>query len=115
MLLAPAPAFAYTCWNPAICIAVCGKKTCGEETQQNYNAVSRFSEREMQRELRSAPRKSSVADVLRAVMSNKSPSRGGDSSSASTQLRASGDDSSRKGYTCWNPAICIAVCGKKTC
>ena len=94
-LLAPAPAFAYTCWNPAICKAVCGAETCNEATKKNYKPVARFSESEMQRELRSAPEQSAVADVLRAVMSNKSPTR--------------------KGYTCWNPAICIAVCGKKTC
>ena len=49
----------------------------------------------MQRELRAAPRDGAVADVLQAVMSSKQPAR--------------------KGYTCWNPAICIAVCGKKTC
>lgn len=114
-MLAPSPGFAYTCWNPAICKAVCGAETCAEATQRNYQAVARFSERELQRELRSAPRKSAVADVLRAVMSERSSPGGGDSSAATGQLRMSDQSSARKGYTCWNPAICIAVCGKKTC
>jgi len=92
---APAEGFAYTCFNPAICKAVCGSETCGEADRKSYKPVARFSTSDMQRELRAAPRDGAVADVLRAVMS---------SGEAATQ-----------GYTCFNPAICIAVCGKKTC
>lgn len=94
-MLTPSQAVAYTCWNPAICKAVCGAETCAEATKRNYKPVARFSDSDLQRELRSAPRESAVADVLRAVMSTET--------------------TSRAGYTCWNPAICIAVCGKKTC
>jgi hypothetical protein len=94
-LLAPSQGFAYTCFNPAICKAICGAATCREATKSSYKPVARFSDSDKKRELSAAPRDSAVADVLRAVMSS--------------------DGSTTEGYTCWNPAICIAVCGKKTC
>ncbi len=94
-LLAPSQGFAYTCFNPAICKAICGAETCREATKSSYKPVARFSDDEMNRELSAAPREGAVADVLRAVMSTEGSAGGG--------------------YTCWNPAICIAVCGKKTC
>ncbi len=94
-LFAPSQGFAYTCFNPAICKAICGSATCREATKASYKPVARFSDSDKNRELSAAPRDSAVADVLRAVMS--------------------ADGSASGGYTCWNPAICIAVCGKKTC
>lgn len=74
---------AYTCSNPAICIAVCGSKTCG--------AI-----------------KDDDADMTRLDSKPMALSSGVTASSSNNQSRA-------RPYTCWNPAICIAVCGKKTC
>ena len=84
-VILPSQSFAaYTCSNPAICIAVCGAKTCGR-IAANDPDMSRVDV--------AAPQKLSTG------------------STASTN--ASGDRA--KPYTCSNPAICIAVCGKKTC
>ena len=72
--------FAYTCFNPAICKAVCGSTTCGSL-------------------------KASNADIKRL-----------DTKKAMTlSSGANKKPSGVKPYTCSNPAICIAVCGKKTC
>jgi hypothetical protein len=96
-LLSPTRAMAdYTCWNPAICIAVCGSATCKDSSNTvDVGAFRAVSAEELKRELNDAPRNSAVHDAANAVM------------------RSRGETT--RAYTCWNPAICIAVCGSKTC
>lgn len=115
----------YTCWNPAICIAVCGSETCPDDSDDSSSgpsastslsagasssdgaavatlsvaepqniSLARISIQDLRQELRTAPENSSVYDAIRATLADQGQARG---------------------YTCWNPAICIAVCGKKTC
>lgn len=83
-ILLPTQSFAaYTCSNPAICIAVCGAKTCGRIASSNVDMKH--------------------IDAASSTLSSAAPS-----ASSAGNARA-------KPYTCSNPAICIAVCGKKTC
>lgn len=81
-MLLPTQSFAYTCFNPAICIAVCGAKTCGRIADNDPDMKK--------------------IDIKAQTLSS------GASTASSSQSRAAP-------YTCFNPAICIAVCGKKTC
>jgi hypothetical protein len=76
----------YKCWNPAICKAVCGSEICGKLSANNR-------------------------DMKALDLSKK---RASGQIAASSSGSSSGSNS-KKTYTCSNPAICIAVCGKKTC
>ncbi|TPM43326.1 hypothetical protein [Mesorhizobium sp. B2-3-2] len=76
---------AYKCMNPAICRAVCGSETCGKIAARDPDMKA--------------------LDLSKGAAGQIAASSSGSSSGTS----------SRKTYTCSNPAICIAVCGKKTC
>lgn len=76
---------AYKCMNPAICKAVCGSETCGKIAARDPD------------------------------MKALDLSKGASGQIAASSSGSSSGTSSRKTYTCSNPAICIAVCGKKTC
>ena len=83
-VMLPGQSFAaYTCSNPAICIAVCGAKTCGRIAANDPDMKTIDV---------AAPKSLSTGSTSKATMGNRA-----------------------KPYTCSNPAICIAVCGKKTC
>lgn len=50
-----AEAKAYKCWNPAICIAVCGKPVCGEAFASQ--AQQRDAQSKPQTQIKAAPAK----------------------------------------------------------
>jgi len=89
-VLLPTEVFAaYKCMNPAICRAVCGSETCGKIAASNRDMKA-------------------LESLMPKGPSGKLANSAGKSSTGSSA-------NSEKSYTCMNPAICIAICGKETC
>lgn len=65
------PAYAYCCWNPAICQAVCGSACCGANlsvgTPQDPAGLRNFSVQDLQRAQTEARREARSSDFLKVL------------------------------------------------